>query len=287
MVPSLPRSRLFVVLLLPLLAILSGCAGGGTYSLNPGDIAERYLPTTRSVDHHPDSLRSFSITENENTLQANVESSYEALHRKWSCTFQSLDTRASRRTYSYATLRSKEIALASLEAEIGFSSLTKERARQLLKERTKEYQNAIQIDLYWFQSDGSTLVAGPGSRVELVIDGEPYRPVEESNGPLREAFLLQGDGRSLYRRNIFYFARTVDGTDILEDATRVVLTINRTGRRVRFSWTWEAEGESEARLGGERRPGRSVAARREDAFHTSPYSLFFPSTEPIRLIHDR
>lgn len=142
--------------------------------------------------------------------------------------------------------------MASLEAEVGFSTITKERARGLLEEQVQEYERTIQIDLYWFESEGNSLVAGPGSRVELRVDGERYRPAEESHGPLRETFLLQGDGRALYRRNTFHFARMVDSTDILKDTDGMSLTINRSGSRVRFTWEWEDGAQSKAHLDRER-----------------------------------
>lgn len=228
--------------------VLVSCAGGESYSVDVGSMAQRFLPTTREVNHHPDSLQDFSIVEKEDQYEVTLETGYESLHRKWSSTYQNMGTGRSRQTRSYATLWSKELSLAALEADVGFSSLTKERARELLQQRRDEYENVIEVDVYWFEREGSSLLAGPGSRVYLEIDDERYRPSDDSNGPLRETFLMGGDGRALYRRNTFRFPRTVDETDILADAKGVSLVVNLSGgaRRVRFRWTWEDENQSEA-----------------------------------------
>lgn len=227
--------------------VLCGCAGGTSYRVDTGDLAQRYLPTTREVDHHPDSLRGFTISEGADQFEIEMETGYEALHRKWSSTYQNMGTGRSRRTHSYATFWSKELSLAALEADVGFSSLTKERAQDLLKERRNEYAQTVEVDVYWFESEGSSLLAGPGSTVHLEVGGDRYRPASESHGPLRETFLMGGEGRALYRRNTFRFARTVDGADILEQAKGMTLTINGAGvrqQRIRFAWEWEGEAQS-------------------------------------------
>lgn len=284
--PASAPSHLHVSVLAAFFLILGGCAAGNPYTVDTADLAQRYLPTTRSVDYHPDSLQGFSVTEGDERYKVALEDSYEGLHRKWSCTYQNLGTGRNRRTRSYATFWSKELSLASLEAEVGFSTITKERARQLLKERKQEYTRALQIDLYWFEAEGNSLLAGPGSRVELEIGEERYRPTEETHGPLRETFLLQGEGRALYRRNTFYFARTVNGTDILKGTDGMTLTINRTGRRVRFAWEWEDGGLSNAHL---QRKERSVRVVGSAVIHRSAsaasHSSLLPSTD--RLLHGR
>lgn len=231
-----------------LVFLLTACGGGDSYTVNTGDIAQRYLPTTREVEYHPDSLGALSLTEGDEKFEMELASSYESLHRKWSSTYQSMGTRRSRRTRSYATFWSRELSLASLEAETAVSSLSKEQAEDLLAEERQEYQNALQIDVYWFEAEGNSLLAGPGSRVELEVKGKTYRPTTESHGPLRDTFLPQGSGRAIYRRNTFRFARVVDDTDLLKDAGGATLTINRSDRqgRVRFSWTWAETAQSDA-----------------------------------------
>jgi hypothetical protein len=239
--PSLPA--LLALLGLVGGALLTGCAGGDAYSVDVSDLADRYLPTTREVDYPPDSLGALSIREEENRFRIELALGYEGLHRRWSSSYQNLGIGRSRRTRSYATFWSKELSLASLEAETGVSGLTRERAQKLLAERRQEYRDVVQIDVYWFESEGNSLLAGPGSRVRLRLDDNAYRPAKEDHGPLREALLIGSSRGALYRRNTFYFPRVVDGTDILEGTEKMTLLINRSDAqsRVRFAWRWPAE----------------------------------------------
>ena len=244
MTPLRPPSVAVVALLaLAGALLLTGCAGGSAYSVDVSDLADRYLPTTREVDYPPDSLGALSIEEEENRFRIELAVDYRNLHRRWSSSYQDLGIGRSRRTRSYATFWSKELSLASLEAETGVSGLTRDRAQKLLAERRREYQNVVQIDVYWFEAEGNSLLAGPGSRVRLEIDGETYRPTQENHGPLREAFLVGQSRGALYRRNSFYFTRVVDGTDILEGTEEMTLTINQSASqsRIRFAWEWPAE----------------------------------------------
>jgi len=238
--PSLRRCLLIPVgLLLPLL--LMGCGGGSLYSLDVGEVAERFVPTERNVSHHPDTLKALSITEEDRKIQYQVERDYQSLIEKWSSRFQNVGAgRSPRRSRTYATFWSLELSLVSLQPETGILSLRKEKARELIKKRRKEYFNTIQIDVYWFVGRGRNgVIAGPGARTELHVRDSLYRPVRTDHGPLREAF-VSGGGTVLYRRNSLYFPRTVDGTDILENASEVELEVRRTGRgsTEQFAWKW-------------------------------------------------
>jgi hypothetical protein len=155
---------------------------------------------------------------------------------------------------------------------MGFTSLSKERAQKALKERRQDYQETLQFEVYWFEMEGNSLLAGPSARVQLRIDEEDtYQPSRETHSPLREAF-LPGDTRTaLYRRNTFYFPRVVDGTDILEEAQRLELVVSRPGMasRARFTWTWEDASTAERRSlrpqgwkPAETHPTRAAADRR-------------------------
>ncbi|PSQ90629.1 MAG: hypothetical protein BRD30_04435 [Bacteroidetes bacterium QH_2_63_10] len=217
-----PSSRrrslvLLIVLLVPLLG--TGCGGGSTYSVNEGQIAQRFLPTERSVSHHPDSLRVLSR-------------------------FQNVGTGRSVQSRTYATFWSLELSLASLQPEMGIQSLQKEKARELIEKRRKEYFDTIQIDVYWFieRSGESGIISGPSARIELQVGDNTYRPLRSDRGPLREAY-VSGGNTILYRRNILYFPRTVDGTDILQNAPSMQLEVHRigTGSVEQFSWRWETE----------------------------------------------
>lgn len=232
----------YCLCLLVLAIALGGCGGGSTYSFEPGTIAKRFLPTTREVSHHPDSLRALSIQEKEGRYQIELAESYSSLHQKWSCTYRDLGPGRSRDGRSYATFWSLELSLASLEPEMGVSSLSGEQAQKALTERREEYQNTLQFDVYWFEAEGNSLLVGPGSSVRLrVNETETYRPSEEKNGPLRDTFLATETRSALYRRNTFYFSRVVDSTDILDEAERLELIIDRPGSsaQIRFTWSWE------------------------------------------------
>jgi len=219
--------------------LLMGCAGGNSYSVNVGDIADRYLPTTREVEYHPDSLGALSIEETDDRYKIELTEGYSTLHRRWSSSYQNLGVGRSRRTRSYATFGSKELSLASLQSETAFSSLSRERAEKLLTERQQEYRTTLQFEIYWFESEGRSIVTGPGNRIQLKIGENTYRPVKEDHGPLREAFLAGGN-QALYRRNTVHFPRVVDSTDVLKGAEGMTLELNRSDAqsRVRFAWEW-------------------------------------------------
>lgn len=242
--------------------IIGGCGGGSTYSYDEGGLAQQFLPTERTVAHHPDSLEALTVSEREDTYQFELENDYEALHRKWSSTYQEFGTGRSQNGRSYATLWSLELSLASLQPEVGITSLTRDRAQKRLRARRQEYRNTIQVEVYWFEAEGDSRLAGPGTRVRLRVGGEKYRPSNEDAGPLREGFLPDRGQTALYRRNTFYFSRIVDGRDILRGAEGVELQVDRGGgSRVRFAWSWE--GETKAALGSGDRGGKVLVGARD------------------------
>ena len=223
---------------MPVLVV--GCGGGDTYSVNEGQLAERFLPTERDVDHHPDSLRALTITEEEGKVRYQLQRNYQSLTEKWSCRFQNVGAGRSVRSRTYATFWSLELSLASLQPEMGIQSLRAEKARELIEERRKEYYDTIQIDVYWFieRRGQSGIISGPSARTEIKVGDETYRPLRTDHGPLREAYV--SNGTILYRRNTLHFPRTVDGTDILKDASGMQLEVRRTaaGSKEEFSWRW-------------------------------------------------
>jgi len=232
--------RVVALLLLPLL--LFGCGGGADYSAEPGELAERYLPTERAVNHHPDSLGALTITEEEGKIRYQLERSYKSLVEKWSSTFQVGGTgRTPLRTFSYATFWSLELSLAALQPEMGILTIRKERAQELIEERRKGYFNTIQIDVHWFVREGGDgIVAGPGFRTELRVRDSTSRPIRDDYGPLREAYIDAAD-QALYRRNTLHFPRIVDGRDILRNASEMRLEIREAGSSAtaQFAWSWE------------------------------------------------
>lgn len=236
--------------------LLIGCGGGDTYSVDEGKIAQRFLPSERTVDHHPDSLKAFSISEADGKLQFEVEEDFESLMEKWSSSVQNVGAGRNFRSRTYATFWSLELSLMSLQPEMGVLSLQKERARDILDKRRAEYRKTVHIDVYWFvgrRSDG--IITGPGARTELHVGEDTYRPVQSDHGPLREAFVAGGQ-TVLYRRNSLYFPRMVDGSDILNDASGMRLRVRETGGggRHEFAWRWE-ESKTAGGLNEGRHPG--------------------------------
>lgn len=222
--------------------VVGGCGGGSTYSLDTGEIAGQYLPTERTVAYPPDSLGALSITKDEGTYEVELKTDYEDLHQRWSCTYQNIGIGRSRSDLSYATLWSLELSLASLQPEVGITSLSQERAEKALRERRQQYKTSIQVDVYWFAAEGESLLTSPGTRVELQVEGERYKPMEKTHSPLRDAIRLNTRRSSLYRRNTFYFPRIVDGADILKGADGVKLRIQRAGGSpLQFAWSWETD----------------------------------------------
>jgi len=211
------------------------------------------------VGHHPDSLRALTITEEEEKIQYQVEQDLQSLTEKWSSSFRRVGTGRSSRSRTYATFWSLELSLMSLQSELGVLSLRKEKARELIDRRREKYSERIHIDVYWFvERRGETgVITGPGARTELRVQDSTYRAVQADHGPLREAFIGAGDP-VLYRRNSLYFPRTVDGTDILKNASEVELEVRRTGASARERFTWKWEGSPTAQL-PEARPHEQTA----------------------------
>jgi hypothetical protein len=225
------------------LVLVAGCGGGSAYTTETGQIAQRFLPTVRTVDHHPDSVRALTIAEDDETLQYQLDADFQALTQKWSCRFQNIGAGPPTRSRTYATFWSLELSLVSLQPETGLLSLQKKKARDLVAERRAEYHDTIQIDVFWFLGQGEDgIIAGPSARTELRVDEHTLRPVRTDHGPLREAFVAGGE-TTLYRRNTLHFPRTVDEADVLRDATGMQLQVRRTGATAReqFTWRWEAQ----------------------------------------------
>ena len=209
--PAFPRlGSLLATLLIGSLAVGSaGCASSGSYSLDEGALADRYLPSNRQVDYPPDSLRALRLRETDDQIKFDLNTSYQNMTARWSSTFRLAEARRGpTRPLTYATFWSLELSLASLQPEVGVGSLTKDKAREIIAQRRKEYEEVIQIDVYWFGPPSEAAVAGPGTQTRLRdANGNSYPPASSDFTPVREAFLT-GGRTGTYRRNTFLFPRT-------------------------------------------------------------------------------
>jgi len=237
--------------LLVLMGALAACTSTGQFSADVERIAYGYISSEAQPPSHPDSLEVLTLVDEENKINFELDRSYERLMRDWSSTWVSQSaqrTYNSRRSYrSFATLWSLDLSLAALAAEEGVNILSKDLAQERIAQRRQAYRQTLQIDLYRFIGspptgrDGirSTLVGSPGSFITLRDDqGNEYRPDDVYNAPPREA-VITGD-RTLYRRNIFYFNREVDGRDILDGVRQLRLYISDSpAGRYYFTWSFD------------------------------------------------
>jgi len=228
------------VLLVPLL--VGGCSGRGLYSFNEGQVAQRFLPSERTV-HFPDSLRALTIGEEEGTVQYQLDSDYQSLVEKWSSSYRSVGAGRSRESRTYATFQSLELALVSLQPEMGILGLRKEQAQDLIDKRRERYFDRIRIDVYWFvERRGNGVITGPSARTRLEVGDRTLRPTRTDHGPLREAYVTGGE-TELYRQNTLIFPRVVEEVDLLENSEEVRLTVRHTGSssKQEFTWKWEEQ----------------------------------------------
>lgn len=227
-----------------LIVVVVGCGGSGNAYTKAIELsAIRTLPSERHTGAHPDSLRRLSIVEEEDRVRLELDESYEQVHLAWSSSFRfASPDRDLVQVPTHATLWSKELTLAALEAENEFSLLPRKEGLAMIEKQRKRYRDTLRIDVYWFTGSfetNITTITGAGARVRLE-DGRDnsYRPAEEENDPLREATVFN-DQPLLYRRNIFHFRRRVDGQDILKDVDELRLRVTpTTGPTVVFGWSW-------------------------------------------------
>jgi hypothetical protein len=239
-------ASLAVAALAAALLLLSGCASvfgssdaDDDFDVEQAEIATSALPSTRDVSHHPDSLTHLQLVEKNGRIEFELDGSYRKLLLEWTAGKQQ------RRSYfrTHATLWSKELSLASLIPERGIQGLSKDLARDMIRERTAEYDSLLQIDVYLFAPSKRRVdlralqLDGPGRRVYL-RDGEDrtYEPVRiESTAPM-EAF--RASRQTLYGRNAVFFERyTDDGRDLL-DAEWLRLYARTGFNNTYFTWNF-------------------------------------------------
>jgi len=221
--------------------MLVGCSSSNPYAHEVGKLADRFIPAVRKVDSHPDSLQHLSIVETEDKLRFDLRRDYQDLHQYWSSRFELSGTgRNVQQPMSYATMWSKELSLAALQADRGITELDKNRALKIIERENQDYRQRLQIDVYWFSQPGETSIFGSGTQVQLRDgQGNIYRPTKKDHSPVRNAYLGGGE-QALYRRNILIFERMVDGRDLLSGVQKLTLRLRPTNAttNVHFEWSW-------------------------------------------------
>ena len=229
---------------------LAGCAGQASqFSFNETDVAKRFLPTERKLAYHPDSMRAVDIVEKENSVRIRLEAPFEELLRGWSATWESQSAGPTARGLpyrSFATLWSLELSLASLQPEVGLQGLSKDLARRYMRERRTEYDSTLQIDVYSYRNSppqkgnvSEMELAGPGNRITLRDNrGNEYDPIRAEASPIRQGFVRGGE--VLYQRNTFFFDRTEEEKDILNNVEELRLWVRGSlGYSYYFTWSFE------------------------------------------------
>jgi hypothetical protein len=251
-VPS-KRLRLTGLAIFLSASLLAGCSGSGSaYRYQPEDVARLLTPQVRDVPYPPDSLTRVSLVENDDRFRLALEGSYLDLHRTWSATWRGRagsDRGQQNDLRTFATLWSYDLSMAALKAE-GALTLTKDRARDFIEERRREFATTIQIDVYRFVGSpaggiNSLSLVGADTRIELRDgEGNVYEPISQERGPEQQGFFRSSS--ILYRRNIFIFPRVVDGRDVLAEASELQLDVRARGafRGYSFAWDWSDADEA-------------------------------------------
>lgn len=246
----------FSLLLILGIGVGLGCGGSGQSLVQPSELARFSLPAERNAPYPVDSLVNVKVVEKGPQIKIEMEKSFEGIMRDWSATWRRFDTgrdiTINDEFRTFATLWSKDLSYAALKAE-GIDGLQGDAAYNLLDRRQKEFDDIIQIDVYWFEpvtargsGPNETSIVGPGTIVLLRdSEGNEYRPVREDREPPRDALSTRARSRPVvYRRNLFFFQRVVDGRDILTDADKLFLVVNRSDTSfnrgsARFQFAWD------------------------------------------------
>lgn len=236
------RLSLGLVPALLLAGLLASC-GGSRFSMDVTEVALGRLSTTSRVDAHPDSLQHVRIVRTDSTAAIRLDRDYEDLVAHWSSAHRTPTSGVTaRKPRSFATLWSLELSLASLQAEMSVSTLSKNRALKIIAARRANHVQELQVDLVWFTELDEAFLDRPGTRIELRdAQGRTHRPERHERGPLRDV-RYSGDETALYQRHRFYFRRTVAGRDILAGTDALRLDVVSPKGRVNFEWTWGDAG---------------------------------------------
>lgn len=236
-------SRLLLVSLLLMGGLsFSGCASSSETQYEPY-AGTRVLPSTRTI-LSPDSLVDIRLVNRSDSVHVSLKKDFSTITQKWSTQLQrsSYDQLLRPSEYnSYATLRSLEYSLASLQRTQRINSLSTERARKGLDDVLSTYAETVSFDVHLYVN--ATQVGGPYALLrqsvgaELIINGDrQYASVESEKG---DVAVLRKGGETVFHYPITVsFPRTDGDQDILAHATRVELSLrpfHQTGT-VDFRW---------------------------------------------------
>lgn len=231
---------------------LVGCGPTNKFSsYEPTDIARFALPFEQDVPSHPDSLKQVRIVEEDEKVQIVPEQGFQQIVRNWSVQRRNpMERTAQQRATDYATFWAMDPSFVSLQVETGVSSLTKDKALELIEQRRTEVEREIQIDVYWFTRPSATV--GSATAYLLTDEKSRYSSTRREISPLRDGFLPSGQ-RILHRRVTYFFDRIQNDEDILEGTTSIELEVNRVASSSRdsFTWSWKEAVEDERRAASE------------------------------------
>lgn len=236
----LHRSLRFAGLLSALVLFTNGCGGASQSTFDSYD-GTRTLPTTQTIPH-PDSLHDVTLVSQPDSVQIILGRPYSALTKKWSAQVRSDQDAFRPAPFStFTTLRSRELALASLERKERISSLSVKRARKRLHEAREAYEETLVFQTQLFIA--ANRVSGPYSPLRqrvvatLRVDGEhTYKSTDMEKSEVQ--FSNRGNGGAYQFTITSYFDRKPNGRDLLSDSERLTLSMRPFTGLTDLSFEW-------------------------------------------------
>lgn len=228
------RSRFILAVLTIGIVVFSlsmgGCGANNPYHLVPGHVSNRFLPAERPASPHPDSGRALEIRQEKNRYRFEPRGGGRISHSKvvqdllapiW---WTGIDTDPD-------VCHPAERGAGSRLPGIRNGRIVTAKREGSRTHRAPETPRPA--DHFYRRAPGgvphSCCRAGYVSAGRLGED--EYKPVTQNHTPLRQT--SRHDGTYLSRTNTFVFSGTVDGTDLLKEASKIELWIEARY----FTWT--------------------------------------------------
>ena len=233
---------------------LVGCGGSQMAAdKDPGVVAFEFLPNVQSTEHHPDLLRDGTLSAD--SAEITFGRSFSSVLAKWSVRprYKDVPSHEYRNgpgwdtiqapefvtgdsdESAFATLHSKEVALAQLASSHDLQALTSEEARTSISEQLIAYEDTLRLDVYFRNLSlarlrSMTVSLQNGESRTFPVLGRSYKLGAAANR-----------GRKIdYQRMSLYFSRTVDGQDLMDSARNLRLIVTGYGgSRWEFHWGWK------------------------------------------------